>query len=149
MGRLRDVRMVGEGLVLEWLRACLSNEAGQMVRASGRARDRAMRTSLALIEQADLSQLTPAALCETCGVGERTLQYAFRERFGLTPAAFLKARRLALVRSALQQFEAKQAGIGDLAARYGFWHPGQFASDYRRAFSETPSETLRRAIQRV
>jgi AraC family ethanolamine operon transcriptional activator len=149
IGRLHDARIVGEGLVLGWLRACLSSQAGRRAGPSSRARDRAMRTSLALIEQADLNELTPAMLCETCGVGERTLQYAFRERFGLTPAAFLKARRLAMVRSALQQLETKEASIGDLAARHGFWHPGQFASDYRRAFRETPSETVKRTLPRA
>jgi AraC-like DNA-binding protein len=107
-----------------------------------------MRTALALIEQADLNQLTSATLCETCGVGERTLQYAFRERFGLTPAAFLKARRLALVRSALQRSDADAVSVGDLAAEHGFWHPGQFAADYRRAFGEAPSTTIAHAVAR-
>jgi AraC family ethanolamine operon transcriptional activator len=35
--------------------------------------------------------------------------------------------------------------IGDVAARWGFWHFSQFSADYRRMFGELPSETLRGA----
>jgi AraC-like DNA-binding protein len=76
-------------------------------------------------------------------VGERTLQLAFRERFGLTPAAFLKARRLALVRQQLLRLNPADSSIGQVAGALGFTHLGQFAADYRRAFGETPSETLK------
>jgi len=79
-------------------------------------------------------------MCGLGGVGERTLQYAFRERFGLAPAAFLKARRLSAVRRRLKQ-EPSDASVADIAASFGFWHSGQFAADYRRAFGEMPSQT--------
>jgi transcriptional regulator GlxA family with amidase domain len=29
--------------------------------------------------------------------------------------------------------------------QHGFWHPSQFAQDYREIFGETPSETQARA----
>jgi AraC family ethanolamine operon transcriptional activator len=32
--------------------------------------------------------------------------------------------------------------IADVANRWGFWHMGQFAADYRRQFGELPSETV-------
>ncbi len=38
--------------------------------------------------------------------------------------------------------------IADIANRYGFWHMGQFAADYRRMFAELPSETWKRAVER-
>ena len=84
-------------------------------------------------------------MCEVGGVGERTLQYALRERFGLTPAAFLKMRRLAEVRGRLLRPGIGDLTVGETAASLGFWHVGQFAADYRRAFGETPSQTLRRS----
>jgi AraC family ethanolamine operon transcriptional activator len=34
--------------------------------------------------------------------------------------------------------------VVDVANRWGFWHMGQLAADYRRQFGELPSETLRR-----
>lgn len=132
-------RRVEETLVLAWLRA---HRAAQNRRETAklRVRDRAIRACLERMEQADLIELSPSLLCEIGGVGERTLQYVFRERFGLTPAAFLKARRLAVLRHALTDAQPDE-NIGDIAYKLGFWHTGQLATDYRRAFGETPSET--------
>ncbi|WP_338353092.1 hypothetical protein [Thalassolituus oleivorans] len=31
-----------------------------------------------------------------------------------------------------------------VAANWGFWHPGQFAKDYKQLFGENPSETVKR-----
>jgi hypothetical protein len=38
---------------------------------------------------------------------------------------------------------AEEMSIGDAAARWGFFHLGNFANDYRRLFSELPSQTPR------
>lgn len=35
-------------------------------------------------------------------------------------------------------------GVAEAAARWGFWHLSQFASDYRRQFGERASETAAR-----
>jgi AraC family ethanolamine operon transcriptional activator len=131
-----------ESLVLAWL---ASAPAGREHRQPARVRDRAIRRCLERIEQADWAELSPGLLCEIGGVSERTLQYAFRERFNLAPAGFLKARRLAAVREALLRSEASELQVGDVAASFGFWHVGQFAADYRRTFGETPSWTLKRS----
>jgi AraC family ethanolamine operon transcriptional activator len=89
------------------------------------------------------AEFNPANSGARFGVSERTLQYAFRDRFGLTPAAFIKARRLAAVSAMLKRADAELATVGDIAAQFGFWHSGQFAADYKRAFGELPSDTLR------
>ena len=34
--------------------------------------------------------------------------------------------------------------ITDIAKRWGFWHMGQFAADYKKQFGELPSETVKR-----
>lgn len=129
-----------EQLVIHWL----NGRREPVLRPSLRRRDVAMRLCLERLEQADWVSLSPALLCETAGVGERTLQYAFRERFGLTPAAFLKARRLASARRQLLHTETGAQSVGDVAASLGFWHLSHFAADYRRAFGELPSETLKK-----
>jgi len=137
-----EAKQLIEELVLAWLRASASaSERRQPMRA----RDRAIKKCLERIEQADWTELTPGVLCEVGRVGERTLQYAVRERYGLTPAAFLKMRRLAEVRRRLLQPYSSDAKVGDVAASLGFWHVGQFAADYRRAYGETPSQTLGRS----
>ncbi len=143
-GSLETQHLV-EDLVSAWLGA--SAERVQHGTAL-RGRDRAMRRCLERIERSDWAELSPAALCEIGEVGERTLQYAFRERFGLTPAAFVKARRLAAVRERLLRADERQDTVGNVSAALGFWHLGHFAADYRRAFGEVPSETLRRSRSR-
>lgn len=114
--------------------------------ASLRSRDRAVRTCIELLQGQDWWALSTSDLCAIAGVSERTLQYAFRERFGLTPAAFIKARRMVNVRRMLAKPDSHDVRVGDAMANFGFWHVGQFATDYRAAFGETPSATLKRAI---
>jgi AraC family ethanolamine operon transcriptional activator len=81
-------------------------------------------------------------LCSRFHVSQRTLEYAFREHFGITPKRYLKTHRLNRVRKTLRQGTERQTAIADIANRFGFWHMGQFAADYRNLFSELPSETL-------
>ena len=83
-------------------------------------------------------------LCRKFPVSKRTLEYAFRERFGATPKKYIKALRLNQVRKMLKQKSSKSERITNIANRFGFWHMGQFASDYRSLFGELPSETRRR-----
>jgi AraC-like DNA-binding protein len=122
-----------------WLRAA---NAAKGRPPDVRARSRALRMSLEAMESDELTEWTPAKLRALCAVSERTLQYAFRERFGLTPAAFLKARRLARVRTALRRAHPRETLVADVMGEHGFWHVGQFARDYRASFGELPSETL-------
>jgi len=130
-----------EVLVLAWLR---QTNIQPQPRPSLRNRDRAVRQCLELIEQTEMIGLSPRLLREASGVSERTLQYAFRERFGLTPAAFLKARRLTATRHQLLSAGNGDSKVGDIAAEFGFWHLGHFASDYHMMFGESPSATQRR-----
>ena len=83
-------------------------------------------------------------ICRASGVSWRTLNYAFRERFGLTPKMYLKAVQLRRVRCDLVTGDPG-ATIAEIAARWGIWHMGQFARDYRKHFGELPSETRKRS----
>ena len=82
-------------------------------------------------------------VCRAAAVSWRTLDYAFRELFGVTPKRYLQAMRLDGVRRGLHR-RGPSAKISDIANDWGFWHMGQFAADYRRQFGELPSETTRR-----
>jgi len=119
-------------------RAVLGNVRGL------RNRDRAVRLCLDAIDGSGLANLNAADLCDLTGVSARTLEYAFRERFNLGPAAFVRARRMLAVRKALSNAAPDHPGVGDTAARFGFCHSGQFAKDYRSRFGEPPSKTLTR-----
>lgn len=138
-------RAIAEALVKAWAKAFGSQRKRD---EGGYGRERTMRKALDRLGDPDWPMLTVSDLCLHAGVSERTLQNAFRQRFGATPAAFLKARRLAAVKAMLKRKDEAVASVGDIAAQFGFWHSGQFASDYRRAFGELPSETLERSFAR-
>jgi AraC family ethanolamine operon transcriptional activator len=104
-------------------------------------RDLALRRIEDYLEEFPNNPHTVRDLCRVANVRERTLQYAFRERFGMPPKSFLLALRLNGVRRELKNADTMSTTITDLATRWGFWHMGQFAADYRRLFGELPSAT--------
>lgn len=106
-------------------------------------RNRAIRAALAYIAEHPDKVVTVRDICAACNIALRTLNRAFNERFGVGPKAYLKRQRLCAVRAALLQ-SLPDARVADIANRWGFWHLGQFASDYRRLFGELPSQTLRK-----
>ena len=81
-------------------------------------------------------------MCLTLAIGQRTLARAVRAVRGTTPAKHLHALALAEARAALQHPAARS--VREVALRCGFRELGRFAADYRAAFGENPSETLRR-----
>ena len=88
--------------------------------------------------------ITVLELAQASGSCVRTLEYVFRDYFGVTPKAYLKSRRLVAVRQELLRSLHSKPLINEIANRWGFWHMSQFATDYRRFFGELPSETLQR-----
>lgn len=86
-------------------------------------------------------------LCEHLGCSERSVQYAFKRHFGLSPKQYITACRLKAVRRALIQNSSES--ITKIAGDWGFWHMGQFAADYRRLFGELPKVTLANANVRA
>ena len=55
----------------------------------------------------------------------------------------LQTRQLNAVRRNLRASGPRGDTVRNVAARWGFWHMGQFARDYRNLFGELPSQTLR------
>ena len=107
-------------------------------------RAQVLKQAVSAIKERPSDVLTVAALCRIVGASERTLHYAFVERYGLPPARFMKACRLNGARSDLSRIDSQGIKISDVANKWGFWHLGQFAKDYRLWFGELPSETSRR-----
>jgi AraC family transcriptional regulator, ethanolamine operon transcriptional activator len=64
------------------------------------------------------------------------------------PTAYDRLRRMSLVRRTLRHANADVARVSEVARRYGFADPGRFAVEYRAAFGELPSATLRQASGR-
>jgi AraC family ethanolamine operon transcriptional activator len=121
----------------------IARSVGACVSKTSRKRDLALIRADAYIEQFAHEDLRIGDLCRVAQVSQRTLEYAFAERYGLTPKAFLVARRLNAVRRELRAANPSGQRIVDIANGWGFWHMGQFASDYRKQFGELPSQTLR------
>jgi len=112
------------------------------------ARRRAARTALEYLEDVDTLPLTVSDLCTQIGVSAPTIYRAFREEFGVGPKQYIQFRRLCGVRQQLLSQDNRES-IADVANRWGFWHMGQFAADYRRHFGELPSETSHRSEVRT
>lgn len=114
---------------------------GPEVRALCPNRERIVRRLRAFLDASPESALNIADICDEIGVTRRTLQNATQEVFGISPQHYLKAIRLNAFRRALKVREPQRESIGDVAARWGFWHLSQLAQDYRRLFGELPSQT--------
>ncbi|MCA8204109.1 AraC family transcriptional regulator [Burkholderia sp. AU33545] len=88
--------------------------------------------------------LTIERLAELAGVSPSTLFAGFRNRHGITPMGFVRQLRLQHVRDELlDDATPGLASVTDVALKWGFAHLGRFAIDYKRAFGESPSATLR------
>jgi AraC family ethanolamine operon transcriptional activator len=112
-------------------------------RCVGRAvRQRGLQRAVEYLQATDLGSVTVADLCTAACVTERTLQYAFRETFGLSPLEFLHLRRYHAARRDLLASDGKTARVQAIAQRNGFYHMGRFAVRYKELFGESPSHTL-------
>lgn len=94
--------------------------------------------------QAHLDQpITATDLARSVRSSVRMVQQLFARERGMTPSAYIRARRLERVRHDLLHPLA-DTRVGQTAARWGFEHPGRFAAAYQQAFGESPSATLAR-----
>ncbi|MEV6806113.1 helix-turn-helix transcriptional regulator [Streptomyces sp. NPDC051132] len=119
------------------------------VRGEPAAADRAdahpavLRRALAYVDDHADQPVTVADIAAAAHVTVRALQYAFRRHLDTTPLAHVRRVRLA---HAHQELVAADPGGGAtvtrVAARWGFHHPGRFASLYRSTYRRAPHETL-------
>jgi AraC family ethanolamine operon transcriptional activator len=134
---LRQMEEEFYGLLVESLQLA----SGPEVHAMCPNRESIVRRFRSYLDASPESALNIAEICEEIGVTRRTLQNAAQEVFGISPQNYLKAIRLNAFRRALKVREPHRESIGDVAARWGFWHLSQLAQDYRKLFGELPSQT--------
>jgi AraC-like DNA-binding protein len=82
-------------------------------------------------------------ICAALGVSQRRLRTLCAEHLGMSPTTYDRQRRMSLARRALRREDAEKASVSEVAGRHGFHEPGRFAINYRAAFGELPSATLR------
>lgn len=114
--------------------------------ATASARNRALKRAVDFIRGHADRPPSVREVCQHAQVSERLLNYAFKDRFGMPPKRYIQGFRLDCVRGELRHATPSTAMVTDVANRWGFWHMGQFAADYRRQFGELPSETLKRRV---
>ena len=93
----------------------------------------------ALVEDSPDCPMSVIELALRLGVSRRTVQYACQDALGIKPVSYLRAIRLSGARKEMRHARS----VSEAATRWGFWHFGRFARDYRAMFGELPSETLR------
>ncbi len=88
-------------------------------------------------------------ICRAAGVSERTLRNAFQVIYGASPYRHLRTMRMSEARKALLSPASPTQTVTEVAMHFGFLELGRFSVEYRRAFGERPSATLRRAVESI
>lgn len=119
---------------------CTTDERLERNDAKGKVVARAME----FIESGLARPIRLEDLCRHARVGIRVLQRIFRERLGVSPTQYVKARRLNAARRLLATGISPESSVSEIARRCGYTHLGRFSVDYRSHFGESPRQTLRR-----
>ncbi|MGY1690295.1 AraC family transcriptional regulator [Geodermatophilus sp. SYSU D01105] len=134
-----------ESLVLTQLLLTVPNNYADLLRAPDPpVRHGHVRRVVELIEAHPERDLTLAELAHAAGTTARALQRGFKEVVGMSPTAYVRAVRLDRVHAELLA-TAGTAPVTDVAMKWGFFHLGRFAQQYRERFGVLPSQTARRA----
>jgi AraC family ethanolamine operon transcriptional activator len=128
-----------DALLIEWIEALPERvDASELPTLA--ARKQLVQQACALMLAHCDEPLSMLQVCRQVGASRRKLNYCFRDVLGTSPLKYLRALRLNGVR---RELRAGVPSVQQAAARWGFWHLGEFAAAYRRQFGELPSQTLR------
>jgi AraC-like DNA-binding protein len=87
------------------------------------------------------------SISEAAGVTGRTLQLAYKARYGHSPMRALMLDGLRRVRFDLLACHHTES-VTDVALKWGFNHLGRFSAAYKSEFGELPNETMGRSLRR-
>lgn len=113
----------------------------------GRKASRLVQQAEALALASVDEPLHVSALCYIIGVSERTLRKAFHRVHGIPPCRHLRMLRLSHARRALSSADNTLVKVTEIAMSFGFAELGRFSVEYKKAFGESPSQTLYRKPQ--
>jgi len=136
-----------EQALIEAMVNCLGDSGAREDSVAQRQHELIMRRFRRVVEENPDQPLYIPELCKSIGVSERTLRVCCQEQLGLGPKRYLLFRRLHLARRALRAGSSDATTVTKIATRYGFWHFGRFAGEYRCIFGESPSVTLLRPAE--
>jgi AraC family ethanolamine operon transcriptional activator len=83
-----------------------------------------------------------ADLCSALGISRRVLELSFKKYIGLSPKQFSNQQRMHSCHEELLRGSPLHNSVSQVAMSWGFWHMGQFGSDYKKLFGQTPGTTL-------
>ncbi|WP_461747225.1 AraC family transcriptional regulator [Kocuria sp. U4B] len=104
----------------------------------------AVRRAVAFIDAHLDTDIGLAEIAAAARLSPRGLQAAFRRHLGITPLHCLRAARMDAARADLLAADPAVTTVATVAARWGFAHPGRFATAYRQVHGEPPAATLHR-----
>lgn len=102
-----------------------------------------LRRAIAFIESHPGDDIGAADIAAAAGVTVRAVQLAFRKHLGITPMAYVRQVRLCEAHKELRAADPATGSVTAVAAKWGFHHPGRFATQYRITYGVAPSQTLR------
>lgn len=109
------------------------------------AHPRTLRRAIAFVEDHAEEEISVSDIAAAANVTIRALQHAFRRHRATTPMGYVRLVRL---RQAHRELLAADPTAGitvtQVAARWGFYHPGRFARYYRDVYGCSPYRTLLR-----
>ena len=139
---IRYLKQIEQGLADRLVRILAEHHQPVSIKPL-RKRDKALLAAENYIAESGSEQITIPELCSVANVSERTLEYAFRERYNLTPKNYTLMHRMNNVRKQLRKANPNKRTVSEIARQHGFWHMGQFSADYKKIFTELPSKTLK------
>jgi transcriptional regulator GlxA family with amidase domain len=120
-------------------------KANENLTVAGRAIPGYLRKTIHFINENCSEDLNLNDLASVAGKSVRSLQSGFQKTYGYGPTAYLRKVKLLRVREHILQRPGEDLQV--IAARFGFYHAGNFARYYRQEFGELPSETSKSSIK--
>lgn len=98
-----------------------------------------LRRAVDFIDEHAHADIGLTDIAAAAGVTPRAIQYAFGRHRNTSPLEYLRQVRLAHAHNELQTTDPSTgATVTTIAARWGFAHPGRFATLYRRTYGRPP-----------
>jgi len=94
-----------------------------------------------ILNNVDELPITVSELCSRVGASSSSLNRIFLSEYEISPKCYIRSRCLSAVRDELG-CASPGSKVSDIAGKWGFWHMGQFARDFRALFGELPSRYL-------
>lgn len=133
---------IAEGILNGFLLAASHSHSAALREPTPPGRTVAVRAAVDLMESDPRAPLTVSAIAAHSGVSVRTLQNAFRRQMGMPPLTYLRDVRLRRAHQDLRDGDPTVESVAGIARRWGFGHPGRFASAHEAKYGEMPLKTL-------